>query len=165
MFKRSLLVALAVAPLTLTSALAGDVIYKDAFARETPPSAKVGGAFMTLHNHGKPNRLVGARSDVAGLVQIHTHTIDDAGIMRMRRLEDGLALDTHETVTLEPGGHHIMLMNLKEPLRKGESVDITLEFEHGDTLDVTVPILSIAAQGTGGHGDHGDHAKKKKHEH
>lgn len=165
MTTKSILAALALTTFALP-AYASDLIVYDPFARATPPGAQVGGAFLTLHNHGDPTRLVGARSDAAALVQIHTHTIDEAGIMRMREVEEGIALGTHSTVTLAPGGLHIMLMNLNGPLKEGEEVDITLEFDNGKTVDVSVPIKSIAAGGTAdhsGHGDHSSHGEKHKH--
>jgi len=135
----------------------GKIVIEDPFARETPPNARAGGAFMTIVNHGAANRLVGASSDAAKTVQIHNHTMDDAGVMRMREVEGGLPLGMHETVVLQPGGLHVMLMGLESPLKKGEAVDITLEFEDGTSMDVSVPILSIAASSAGGGGMKHDH--------
>lgn len=148
-----------VAPLVAAD---GKIMVTEPFARETPPNAKVGGAFMTITNHGDANRLIGARSKSAGMVQIHNHTMDDQGVMRMREVEGGLPVGHHETVTLEPGGLHVMLINLKAPLKKGETVSLTLEFEDGTDLEVTVPIVSIGARGAMKHG-HGDGHKKHDH--
>lgn len=136
----------------------GGVMISDPYARETPPNAQVGGAYMTIMNHGPATRLTGARSDAAERVQIHNHTVDAAGVMRMREVEDGVAIAKHETVTFAPGGLHIMLMGLTEPLRKGETLDITLEFEDGSTIDLTTPVKSISATGA-------MKPDKMKHEH
>ncbi len=125
----------------------GGVMVADPYARATPPNAKVGGAYMTLMNHGPATRLTGASSAVAETVQIHNHTMDDSGVMRMRRVEGGIPLGKHETVTFAPGGLHVMLMGLTGPLREGETVDVRLEFEDGSTLDMTVPVKSISASG------------------
>jgi len=141
----------------------GGVMVADPYARETPPNAKVGGAYMTIMNHGPATRLTGARSDAAKMVQIHDHTVDAAGVMRMRQVEGGVPLGMHETVTFAPGGLHVMLMGLDEPLRKGETVDMTLEFEDGSTLDVTVPVKSISASGAMNHD--GTNHGKMKHDH
>ncbi len=123
------------------------VMISDPYARETPPNAKVGGAYMTIMNHGPATRLIGVRSNAAERVQIHNHTMDASGVMRMREVEGGIALGKHETVTFAPGGLHMMLLGLVAPLRKGETLDITLELEDGLTLDVTVPVKSITAGG------------------
>ncbi len=168
MLKR-LLATATVATLALAVSLSasdGGVTVSDPFARETPPNAKVGGAYMTLTNHGAATVLVAVGSDAAERVEIHDHIMDE-GVMRMREVEGGIPLGMHETVTLRPGGYHVMLMGLKEPLRKGGTVDLTLEFDDGSTLDLTAPILSIAATGAKakGHGDHGHGDHGKTHDH
>ncbi len=143
--------ALAILPTLPALAMGGGhegVMVVDPFARETPPSAQVGGAYMTLMNHGKANRLTGASSDAANRVEIHNHDIDANGVMRMREVEGGLPIGENDSVTLQPGGLHIMLMGLKGPLKKGEMLDLTLEFEDGPAIDVSVPIKAISASGS-----------------
>ena len=159
--KKRILAAGIAATLVLATALPmiageGKVMIADPYARETPPNAKVGGAYMTIMNHGPATRLTGARSDAAATVQFHNHTMDASGVMRMREVEGGVALGKHETVIFEPGGLHVMFMGLAEPLRKGENIDMVLEFEDGSTLDVTVPVQSISARGAVKH-DHMKH--------
>ena len=127
------------------------VVVTDPYARETPPNAKVGGVYMTLANRGPAIRLTGVRSDAARMAQIHVHEMDASGVMRMRRVEDGIALDPDATVRMEPGGLHIMLMGLEKPLRRGGTVDLALEFDDGSTVDVAVPVRSIAATRSGSH--------------
>lgn len=147
MFPRTLALAaaLAVAPLP---ALAGDIAVSGAFARETPPSAKVGGAFLTLENTGADDRLTGASSPVAGRVELHNHTMQD-GVMKMREIEGGIPLHSGETVALKPGGMHIMLMDLKAPLKRGDTVPVTLDFESGGDITVEIPVRKIGAMTSG----------------
>jgi len=170
--QRRILAAGAVAALALAAAFplfAGGegVMVADPYARETPPNAQVGGAYMTLVNHGPANRLTGAQSDAAKTVQLHNHVIDDAGVMRMRQVEGGIALGMHETVVLQPGGLHVMLMGLNAPLKQGETVGITLDFEDGSTVDVVVPIRTISASGATMQGHDMKHGGggKTKHDH
>ena len=160
---RSMAAGLAVlTALVSTPSLAGEdgIAVSAPFARETPPNARVGGVYMTLTNHGPAIRLTGARSDAAAKAEIHTHSMDAAGVMRMREVEDGIPLDTGETVAFAPGGLHVMLLNLAAPLRRGETVTLTLEFADGSTVEVAAPVESIAARGPMTH-DHGS----KAHDH
>jgi periplasmic copper chaperone A len=127
------------------------------FARATLPNSPVGGGFMSIGNAGdEDDRLVAVASPAAGRVEIHEMAME-GDVMRMRELEDGLPVPAGETVVLEPGGHHIMFMDLREPLVEGENVDVTLSFENAG--EVTVPLAigpTDAGAGTG-HGamDHG----------
>lgn len=77
-----------------------------------------------------------------------SHDMDDmdgmSGQMRMQELEGGLALTAGETVTFEPGGYHIMLLDLAEPLQTGDEIDLTLEFAEGGEQSVTVEVMETA---------------------
>ena len=87
-----------------------------------------GGGFLTLRNDGAaPERLLGASSPLAGRVELHTSSTED-GVMRMRPL-DGIAVPAGGEVTLRPGGMHLMLLELRQPLRAGDRVPLTLRFE------------------------------------
>ena len=134
----------------------GTIRAESPFARATPPRASVGGAYITLRNDGDANRLTGGQSPVAARVEIHEHTMTD-GVMKMREIEGGLALPADETVVMEPGGIHVMLMELIEPLNEGETIPLALEFEAGPPLLLEVPVLAPGAMGNG----HG----KAKHDH
>jgi copper(I)-binding protein len=155
-FAASLALAVTIPTLSAHSMGGGHdgVMVMEPFARETPPNAQVGGAYMTLMNHGKANRLTGARSNAADRVEIHNHEMDANGVMRMREVEGGLPIGENGTVTLQPGGLHIMFMGLKEPLQKGKTVDVTLEFEDGPDIDVTIPIKDISEVGSSGSTTH-----------
>ena len=115
------------------------------WARATPPAAKVGAGYLTITNRGQePDRLLGGASDAAGRVEVHEMRVID-GTMRMRPLEAGLAIKPGETVELKPGSFHLMLMNLKRPLKEGESVPTTLNFEKAGAVPVTLEVQGIGA--------------------
>lgn len=139
------------------------------WARATLPGAKVGGGYLTLKNEGSSaERLLGGTSPVAGRVEVHNMEIKD-GIMTMRAVSDGLEIPAGASVELAPGGYHLMLMELKQPLAEGERVPLTLNFEQAGSVDVE---LAVGPAG-GGHGhdegsapSHNDaHAKDGGHNH
>lgn len=103
---------------------AANLKVEDAWARATAPGQPVGGAFMKLTSDSNA-QLVGASSPVAGRVQVHMMKMQD-GVMIMREMKS-LSLPKGRTVALAPGGYHIMLMELKQPLKAGEHVPITLK--------------------------------------
>jgi hypothetical protein len=101
--------------------------------------ANVTGAFLLLKNTGPADdRLVGARSEIAALVEIHETTMEN-GVMSMRAIE-GIDLPAGGEAVLKPGGYHIMLINLKRELRDGEAISITLVFEQAGELEVAFPV-------------------------
>lgn len=103
-------------------------------------------AYLTIVNRGgKPDRLVTVSSPVAGKVSIHLSEMTN-GVMRMKPVHS-LPLDPGARVTLEPGGLHLMLMKLRERLRKGNKLSLTLTFEVAGKIDVKAQILSPGARG------------------
>jgi copper(I)-binding protein len=113
-------------------------------ARETPPGAVTGAAYLTLTNNGQENdRLLAVSGDVAEAIEIHTHLMEN-DMMKMRPV-DGVDISTDEPAVLEPGGLHIMLIGLKEPLKKDEIFPLTLDFEKADDLTVDVTVKAIDA--------------------
>lgn len=130
---------------TIREYKAGAVTVRAPWARATPGGAKVAGIFLELiAAAGSEDRLIGARSPVSGVVEIHDH-IDDGGVMRMRRIE-AVPIKGATTVTLKPGGLHVMLMDLANPLKAGEAVKLTLLFEKAGALEIEVPVAPIGAQ-------------------
>jgi copper(I)-binding protein len=128
----------------------GPLRIESAWARATPSGAKVGGAFVTLLNTGDaPDRLVSASAGVAERVELHTH-IMDRNVMRMREVEGGIALPQGETVKLQPGGLHIMLLGLKQGLTAGSRFSLTLIFEKAGSVQVEVPVETMGSMGPGG---------------
>jgi periplasmic copper chaperone A len=128
----------------------GPLRIEGAWARATPPAGKVAGAFVTLVNTGAaPDRLVSATSPVAGRVELHTH-IKDGDVMRMREVEGGIPLPPGDTVKLQPGGLHIMLLAMNQGLAAGSSFPLTLTFEKAGSVQVDVPVEAIGSMGPGG---------------
>jgi len=114
------------------------------WTRATPPGAKVGAGFMQLRNAGAADRVVGASSPVAGRVEMHV-TIRDGDVMRMREVK-GFEVPAHGTFELKPGSAHLMLMDLKRPLKKGEKVPLTLKLEKGGELKLELTVEEMGAR-------------------
>ena len=115
------------------------------WARATAPSAPAGGGFLTITNTGStPDRLVSARSPAANMVQIHEMKMD-GNVMRMREVEKGLEIPAGKSVTLAPGGYHLMMMGLKAPLKEGTQVPVTLVFEKAGSIDINFEVGSLGA--------------------
>ena len=131
---------------------AGDLVITQGWSRATPGGAKIGGGFLTIENKGSaPDRLIGASADVAGEVEVHEMAMKD-GVMTMRPLERGLTIDPGKTVKLAPGGYHLMMMNLKSPLKQGDKVPLTLQFEKAGKVAVTLDVQGVGAKGPGASG-------------
>lgn len=127
-------------------AFAADVSVNDAYARAVPPGQPNSAAFMQITNNGDTAITVtGASTSAADVAELHTHTQDN-GIMRMRRL-DGIELPAGQTVSLQPGGLHVMLIGLEKNLSEGESVDLTLEFSDGSTEVLEMPVQPVMPMG------------------
>jgi copper(I)-binding protein len=120
------------------------------FARATAPTARAGGAYMTIVNGGSAaDRLLRAESTVAARVELHT-VIKEGDVMRMREVP-GIDVPANGKAMLAPGGFHIMLMELKAPLKAGDTAAITLVFEKAGRVEVAVPILPLGAAPAGEH--------------
>jgi len=148
------------APARAEDAKAGDLVITQAWSRATPVGAKVAGAYLTVENKGAAaDRLVGGSGDVAGRVEIHEMAMDN-GVMKMRPLDKGLAIEPGKTVKLAPGGYHLMLLDLKTQFKQGDKVPVTLEFEKAGKVQLTLDVQGVGAQAPGG--DHsGGHMMKK----
>lgn len=110
-----------------------------------------GAGYMTLRNTGTlPDRIVAARSPVARVVELHTH-IRDGDVMRMRPVA-AIDLPAGQEVRLQPGGLHLMLIQLTAPLRQGEKVPVTLVLERGGEVQVDLAVESAGARGPGAGG-------------
>ena len=140
---RRKLLALAAALLAAGTALA-DVTVEDAWVRATVPGQKSGGAFMKL-TASADTTLVGARSPVAGIVEIHEMAMNN-GVMSMRGLPDGVELKPGAKLELKPGGYHIMFMDLKRQLKEGETIKGTLTFEKAGAVPVEFSVQSVGAR-------------------
>ncbi len=123
---------------------ATEVTIADAWVRENVPGQKVGAAYMTLNSPQKSELVYAEAVDAAGTVEIHSMTMND-GVMKMRMLE-ALTLEPNTPVTLAPGGFHLMLFDLKQPLQAGQEVSFRLCFkdEQGEITEqfITAPVKS-----------------------
>jgi copper(I)-binding protein len=137
---------IAVATATLVLCLAsiagptGELVVKDAWARATPPGAAVAAGYLTIVGGAEGDRLIGARSEVAAMTQVHAVAEVD-GVTRMRpagRVE----VAAGATVVLAPNGLHLMLMSLSRPLVAGERFVVTLTFERAGARDVSVVVIA-----------------------
>lgn len=110
------------------------------WARATPPGAEVGAVYMRLHNRGKiAVRLVEIQSDAAQRAAVHTVS-ESEGMMRMRAIDGGPEIPAGGSIELRPGGMHLMLMGLAQPLVDGERFSMALRFDDGETLSLEVPV-------------------------
>lgn len=143
-----LFVALLIAaPVHADEIRAGDLVITQAWSRATPGGAKLGSGYLTIENKGTaPDRLIGGSSELAARIQIHEMTMNN-GIMTMRPLEAGLAIEPGKTIKLAPGGYHLMLFDLKRPLKQGDRVPITLEFEKAGKVSIVLDVQGIGAMG------------------
>lgn len=117
---------------------------QDAWARATAPKAKSGGVFMTIKGGSAADKLVSASSDVAAKAALH-ETREKDGVMKMHSIK-ALPVPAGQTVELKPGSYHVMLTGLKQPLKEGESFNVTLHFEKAG--DEVVPV-KVQAAGAG----------------
>jgi periplasmic copper chaperone A len=115
------------------------------WARATPPTAPTGGGFLTVTNTGTtPDRLISVKSAAAETVQVHEMKME-GNVMRMREISGGLEIAPGATVTLAPGGLHIMMMGLKAPLKQGDKVPVTLVFEKAGSINVELAVVALGA--------------------
>ncbi|RVT51419.1 copper chaperone PCu(A)C [Rubrivivax albus] len=131
------------------------VTVSDPWVRGTVAQQKASGMFAKITSTAG-GKLVAASSPVAGVVEIHEMAMEGT-VMRMRELAGGLPLPAGQAVELKPGGYHVMLMDLKQQLKAGETVPVTLVVEGADgkrqTVEVQAPVRPLGAAGgmQGGH--------------
>ncbi len=146
--KRIALTAALIAVTLSGAALAGEITVGDLridqpYARATVPGAPVAGGYMTITNTGsQPDRLVGGSAPFAGKVEIHEMKMQ-GDVMRMREVAGGLEIPGKGSVTLKPGGYHVMFMKLKEQLKEGEKRTATLVFEKAGKVDLPFAVKSM----------------------
>lgn len=132
------------AGLALSSLAQADVTVKEPWVRATVMQQKATGAFMTLTS-STDVRLISASSPAAGIVEVHEMAMD-GDVMRMRAVPQ-LELPAGKAVDLKPGGYHVMLMALKQPLKAGDTVPLTLVVEgrggQRQTIEVKAPVRAL----------------------
>jgi periplasmic copper chaperone A len=150
------------APARAEEVKAGDLAITQAWSRATPGGARVGGGYLTIENKGSaPDRLIGGSSDVADKIQVHEMAMNN-GVMTMRALDKGLVIEPGKTVKLAPGGYHLMLLDLKRPLKQGDKLPVTLEFEKAGKVSLSLDVQGIGAQGPAGADSSGGQMEMKK---
>lgn len=143
------------------AAFAGEttLIIEDPYVRLAPPNALATGAFMVIKNTGANDRkLVKAEAAIAKTVQLHNH-INENGVMKMREVP-GIDVKASAQAVLKPGSYHVMLIDLKAPLKEGDNVPLTLYFDDGSHQQITAPVRKLqmtmpAATGQDAGGEHG----------
>jgi copper(I)-binding protein len=123
----------------------GDLTVTSPWTRATPGGAKIAGGYLKITNNGtSADRFTGAKSDAADRVEIHEMSMSD-GVMKMRPLPNGVEIKPGETVELKSGGYHLMFMDLKQPLKQGDTLKATLQFEKAGSLDVKFSVNAVGA--------------------
>ena len=137
---------------TTAATVSAQVTVSDPWIRGTVPQQTATGAFMLLTAQ-ESSRLIGASSPAARSVEIHEMKMEENHVMRMRQIPE-LALPAGKVVELKPGGYHIMMMGLKQQMKEGDTVPITLEVETAGkqrkAVEVQVPVRSLTAPAHGG---------------
>ncbi len=148
--KTSLVLALAAA-LFATGAMAqqykaGSLEIDHPWSRATPKGAKTGAGYASIKNTGStPDRLIGGSFAAAEKVEVHRMTMDQ-GVMKMRHVAGGVEIKPGETLEFKPDGLHLMFVGMKQPLKKGDQVAGTLEFEKSGTVEVQFTVEDVGAK-------------------
>lgn len=140
------LAALAANPAFAHSIKIGALTLTDLWTRATPPKAPTAGGYFTITNTGtEPDRLIAVASPLAEKGQLHQMTMKD-GVMTMRPV-DSLEIPAGGSVTLAPGGIHLMFVGPKEPFKEGSKLPVALTFEKAGTIETFLHIRPIGAPG------------------
>ena len=143
---------------------AGGLTLAHPWARATPGGATIGAAYVEIKaKDGAADALVSASSPAAGRVELHTH-IMDGDVMKMRQVEK-IAVPAGGSAIMKPSGDHIMLFDLKAPLKEGDRLPLTLVFEKAGEVNVEATVEAVGAKGPHGmdasgtddHSGHGHH--------
>jgi copper(I)-binding protein len=127
-------------PLAAEPFKAGSLTVEAVWARPSVGTRGNSAAYCTIHNAGSTaDRLVAAATPYAGKVELHTH-IRDGDVMRMRPVEGGIPVPAGGMVALKPGGYHVMIMQLKQPIVMGGTLPLTLTFEKAGAVTVQASV-------------------------
>lgn len=143
-FSLALMAVIALCPTFSFADAAADINVNSAWARATVQGARTAAAYVELENTNKEaaHALVGAQSEVARMSQLHSVNIGEHGQMNMYEVEQ-FVIPAGGKLSLAPGGHHIMLIGLNEPLLPEYEIPLTLAFADGSTLNIRVPVKSL----------------------
>ena len=119
---------------------ADNVSVQDPYVRLAPPNAAATGAFMVIRNTGdKDVKVIKADNPVSKATELHTH-LNEGGVMKMRPVQ-AIEIKAKGEAVLKPGGLHVMMIDLKAPLKEGDSVPITLTFDDGSSKQVDAKVV------------------------
>ena len=149
--RKSLIQIAAAISLTLAAILAltgganaSSVMVSKAYARASATAgAETGAAYVVLMVHGEDDRLVGASTPAAKMAALHK-TVNVDGVMKMEHV-DGIDIPANAMLQMKPGGYHIMLMGLTQPLKEGDEIVLTLKFEKAGDVEVKAKVGGVAA--------------------
>lgn len=138
----------------------GEITVMNARSRPSPVAGGNGAAYMMVLNGLEADvQLTSASTDVAEVVELH-ETVNDDGVMRMVPQPDGFTVPAGSVVELKPGGKHVMMIGLTAPLEPGDELELTLNFDNGETMTLTVPVTDMSGEMPmnmeQGEMDHGD---------
>ena len=161
MFKKYVLLAALLATSSFAHAHAfdaGNLHIDHPWSRELPPNAPTAPAYFTVHNKGaEADRLLAVDTPAAGRAELHEHS-QHGDMMKMQKV-DSVTIPAGEQTAFAPSGYHVMMFDLKQPLRDGDRFPLTLHFEHGGDVQVEVVVQrdAPASGGDAGHGAHHGH--------
>ena len=139
----------------MSCSLHAQITIESPSVRAMPPGQPNTAAFMEMFNTSdKPVRLVKLSTNVADKAEFHSHEKDNNGVMRMRK-ESHVDIPANGSFVFESGGHHIMIMGLRKPLKSGEIVSLTVEDTTGTQYNFNLPVVSLVPKQ--GHSHHHHH--------
>lgn len=140
----SLLAAGLMVSLGALAGAADSVTVQDPYVRLAPPNAPATGAFMVIRNGGdKDVKVVSASNPASKVTELHTH-LNEGGVMKMRPVP-AIEVKAKGEAVLKPGGLHVMLIDLKAPMKEGDVVPITLSFDDGSSKQVDAKVVRPTA--------------------
>jgi periplasmic copper chaperone A len=132
-----------------TAAFAGaadNIVIHEPYVRLAPPNAQATGAFMVIRNAGEKDvKLLKAENPASKVTELHTH-LNDKGVMRMRQVQS-IDVPAKGEAVLQPGGLHVMLIDMKAPLKEGDVVPMTLTFDDGSSKKVDIKVQKMVPAG------------------
>ncbi|AUG51907.1 copper chaperone PCu(A)C [Thalassospira marina] len=123
-------------------AFANDISISNAWSKESLGRVPNGAVFFNVENAGDGDRIIGATSEIADKTELHTHIMKD-NVMKMRQVEGGVEVPAHGGVAFKPGSYHVMLLGLHDPLKAGQHISLTLQFEKAGNVPVEAEVLSL----------------------
>ncbi len=146
------LAALAAHPAAARDFTKGDIVVSAPWSRATPAGASVAAGYVIITNKGlEADRLLSFRTDLSGQPEVHEMS-HEGGVMKMRPLPKGIAIPAGASIKLEPGGYHLMLLQLKKQLSVGQRYAATLVFEKAGAIEVEFEVRAIGEGQKKSHG-------------